>query len=1212
MILNKLLSSKNNLHNHKNADTKNSKAQSFFKKLKAPFIVFIAILTIGTVYLGFTTNQAKADGETNNSSKETIIKKTFLNSINYCFTNDSLMPSEVMLISPEGKIIQNDMSQLFSDLDTLNGSKIILPNNNFISENQPDSINCYELFNGVEESSTLTGLYRQFNKNSFNITQMTNDGLGYDPLDNDENNCYIIKVNNVVVENGGNISQGNVVFKPICFIKNHTTINNLIGIENITVQEIGEETEGMFPDGTHTFISWNKIEEEETSVSCNGTDICIYWSIIESPNRIVQFRLNQNAEAAISSYNISTLNNAEEEEILYGFINTAFDLYEEGARRIQDSNEAGDIIIYYCSGTDDPQICTNFQEKTKPEFQKGYSTHPFEFSKIADYKIPYKFFSGTTPDDNNSNTSFNNEDRLYVLEYYLKKAIENNKLQLIRTESNCVEYTDMESDSYYMKITSGDLNGQWCKITVPDNLSEEDQYNIIADVLGENNQWLKQVNLKTVLEEYKKLIMQGVPPIGYTGRDYQDWNNPDQTEQSTTIITDRCMTEISLGWVFCHIMRFAANGADWLYNTIMADMLTMSPSYFQNNMIEDVWQTVTNIANVAMIVILLIIIFSQLTGIGIDNYGIKKTLPKLIIVAILINLSFIICKACIDISNILGNSLNDWLSNLTIGEEIKLADGSSFSSNAADSWFTVLFSTLTLGTGIFAGVSIKNIFTSEEGRFSSLFLPLLLLVLTAAFALLFLFLLLGLRQAGIIILVIAAPLAILCYTLPNTKKIYSKWFKSFQGLLILYPICGALIGGGTFISKLLVSLNPESYTMIFIGSIIMVVPFFLIPSLLKGSFKAMGNIGATVSGYGRRMRGWSTKRVDSGIRNSARFKRGVEQSRQLRQSIRDIKRGDRAEERVKRIGGFEKLRNDRQRLRYSEAIRAKNAATTKMAEFRNPDLILDETIAKNRRQSTLEAQEMRNHSERLSELTHDGIKAELNQAVAEYDPSNIQTRIRLQATIREAEKRSMNKEMLTSLNTLQLSAGESNGNDIKILDELAKSNNKIVSQYGKQMSKNPAENLSMEDFTKSNSAVKLSNALLDIGPNALNGIDDDTLDYLRSKNPNAITPDMIINGAASATNQKQIKQYNDLLANQIADPMKIKNIKLTGNQLAKLDESTARLLGAGAISDSDLRKQVIDASERILNSPELLSSLNPLAKKHINTVRTSAGMAPLP
>ena len=43
---------------------------------------------------------------------------------------------------------------------------------------------------------------------------------------------------------------------------------------------------------------------------------------------------------------------------------------------------------------------------------------------------------------------------------------------------------------------------------------------------------------------------------------------------------------------------------------------------------------------------------------NVDNYGIKRMLPKVIVTAILINLSFIICALAVDITNIIINGLS--------------------------------------------------------------------------------------------------------------------------------------------------------------------------------------------------------------------------------------------------------------------------------------------------------------------------------------------------------------------------------------------------------------------------------------------------------------------------------------------------------------------------------------------------------------------------
>ena len=51
------------------------------------------------------------------------------------------------------------------------------------------------------------------------------------------------------------------------------------------------------------------------------------------------------------------------------------------------------------------------------------------------------------------------------------------------------------------------------------------------------------------------------------------------------------------------------------------------------------------------------IVISQITGYGISNYGIKKMLPKILVMAILINLSWYVAVIGVDISNILGKGI---------------------------------------------------------------------------------------------------------------------------------------------------------------------------------------------------------------------------------------------------------------------------------------------------------------------------------------------------------------------------------------------------------------------------------------------------------------------------------------------------------------------------------------------------------------------------
>ena len=144
------------------------------------------------------------------------------------------------------------------------------------------------------------------------------------------------------------------------------------------------------------------------------------------------------------------------------------------------------------------------------------------------------------------------------------------------------------------------------------------------------------------------------------------------------------------------------------------------------------------------------------------------------------------------------------------------------------------------------------------------------IILTIVVSMLFLFLVLMIRNAGIVILIAIAPIAIVCYMLPNTEKFYKKWFDLLKSLLFVYPICGALVGAGKLAGNILASTGTEAMTIA--GMIVEVLPFFLIPTLLKQSLSLAGNIGARLSATGKSLgrRGSTTAR--GAITNSGRFK----------------------------------------------------------------------------------------------------------------------------------------------------------------------------------------------------------------------------------------------------------------------------------------------------------------------------------------------------
>jgi hypothetical protein len=126
-----------------------------------------------------------------------------------------------------------------------------------------------------------------------------------------------------------------------------------------------------------------------------------------------------------------------------------------------------------------------------------------------------------------------------------------------------------------------------------------------------------------------------------------------------------CAVE-NVGWIVCPGANFMTQLAVSAYDMIDGFLQIDSARIFNteedgNKAAYEAWKTFRDIANVIFVIIFLAVIFSQITGVGISNYGIKKTLPRLIMFAILINISFWLTVIIIDLSNIIGAGIYKFL-----------------------------------------------------------------------------------------------------------------------------------------------------------------------------------------------------------------------------------------------------------------------------------------------------------------------------------------------------------------------------------------------------------------------------------------------------------------------------------------------------------------------------------------------------------------------
>lgn len=274
-----------------------------------------------------------------------------------------------------------------------------------------------------------------------------------------------------------------------------------------------------------------------------------------------------------------------------------------------------------------------------------------------------------------------------------------------------------------------------------------------------------------------------------------DWSgitpdNPDYNYAGSGADPDSCTGAAgALGWILCPVLKMVTEGVDNIYNgyiqKVYLEVDSTQLKAERGKAVYNAWSIMRTVANIIFVIMFMIVIFSQLTGIGLTNYGIKKTLPRLIMVAVLVNMSFLICQFAVDISNVLGYGLNGFFDSMSG----TVTDMNSSFNNTGSSGLVNWMETFGLMLGM-----------ATAGSWMPAFL---LVLLSAAISVFFGAIILTARLAGIYVLIVLSPAAFVCYALPNSKKIFDRWFKIFVALLIVFPICGALMGGGNFASTIL-------------------------------------------------------------------------------------------------------------------------------------------------------------------------------------------------------------------------------------------------------------------------------------------------------------------------------------------------------------------------------------------------------------------------
>ena len=347
------------------------------------------------------------------------------------------------------------------------------------------------------------------------------------------------------------------------------------------------------------------------------------------------------------------------------------------------------------------------------------------------------------------------------------------------------------------------------------------------------------------------------PPDTYNQTDTSTISIDPPSENSTSTSCD----VQGIGWFICPVSNWLADGIDYMYSALQ-EFLKTKPleTTNQNSGIYLAWVIMRNISNVAFIVAFLVIIYSQLTSVGISNYGVKKMIPRLVIAAVLVNLSFTICAILLDLSNIAGYAFQDAFMGIkntisTVGEN---------TSTSTWTWSEIISTALSNGAlAVGAGYAVSLALTTE-------LLPMLVpAAALAGLTLLFILLIMAARQALIIILIIISPLAFVCYLLPGTEKWFKKWRDLFLTMLVFFPAFAVVFGGAQLAGIIIIqnASGPNGAIMHVLGMLVQIIPLAITPLIMKFSGGVLGKFAGFVNdknkGLYDRTKNWSKDRRET-------------------------------------------------------------------------------------------------------------------------------------------------------------------------------------------------------------------------------------------------------------------------------------------------------------------------------------------------------------
>lgn len=413
-----------------------------------------------------------------------------------------------------------------------------------------------------------------------------------------------------------------------------------------------------------------------------------------------------------------------------------------------------------------------------------------------------------------------------------------------------------------------------------------------------------------------------------------------------------------LGYFICPAINVAISFADGAWSIfeflLINNPLDGSGTYY------DSWTKVRDIANAILVVIFLGIVISQVSNIGISNYGIKKMLPRLVIVAVAINISYYLMQVIVDIANITGKSIDSIFSGFESYSGLKAANG-----------WSVLFDSILLSATVAGSVGVTLAAGAVLG-WPAIILFLGAMIIPAIIGIIAGLLALQVRSMLIPILAIFSPVALVAWVLPNTQKLFDKWKSMFTGLVFLYPLASIYYGGLKFAASITLGSGESSSIQRLMALAALFIGTFMVAVIAIKSNSIMGKIVGGIGGFANKL---GVSRLGGFVSNTAS----------------DMMSSRRAEFLSKGPGGRKNpftIGTHKAMKRFSDNKKLRQIDQANYEAY--ADRGFKESLASGEYDSRLRSLELPGSKARIQEMTHSLISTEVKNAQISFGNASIQ------------------------------------------------------------------------------------------------------------------------------------------------------------------------------------------------------------------------------